>query len=158
MSLFFATLFASVAILVPQLGAPDTTGATWPPIPCGRPCVIEGSPGGIIDLFIAEANDLKDAGTPVIVDGPCISACTLLVDIDRANVCLTTNAAFGFHQSSFNHGDGTVEHGQVSYETPGLDAYIKAHGGEPNTDATGHILVVPFGEMKKFYRPCDGAA
>lgn len=157
-------LFTSLVILIATLsafGAPrdtrslfatrDSLDAAYPPIGCGKPCVISFNPGGAIDLFEAEARELVAERTPVIVDGPCISACTILVDIARNYVCVTSHAVLGYHQWSM--GD---EHGDVTFSTPGLNAYIKAHGGEPTPDS-GRLLMMNFSEARHFYKPCQGA-
>jgi hypothetical protein len=123
----------------------------------GSPLVIEFSPGGSVQDFRLKALQLKHDRTPVIVDGECASACTLLVDIDRDNVCLTTNAIFGFHKAALRDPlTGTVLFtSDLFYETPGLNAYIKARGGLPPPD---DLMLADFTEMKQFYRPCKGAA
>lgn len=123
----------------------------WPPIHCGQPCVIEESHGGIIALFTVQAEMLKATHTPIIIDGPCISACTILADIDRDTVCVTSNAVFGYHQAAF--GDVFTP---IVFEDPKLNAYIKAHGGEPLPDS-GNLLMVGFNELTQFYKPCAGA-
>lgn len=121
----------------------------------GRPLVITFSPGGSVEDFAVKAGELMFFKTPVIVDGPCLSACTILVDLDRANVCLTTNAVFGYHQSYWDDDQGNYHYTRIPLETPGLDAFLDAHGGPPANHAA--ILVIPFEYMKKFYRPCAGA-
>ncbi len=144
---------ASTCLFVPQSASDDVSEYVYPPVPCSSPCIIEFSPGGVMDLFAAEGRQLAADHTLVIVDGPCISACTILVDFARANVCLTHNAILGYHQWSMDTEGGT-KHGDVSYLTPGLDAYLKARGGLPYTPDTGHILLLNFAEARQFYRAC----
>lgn len=87
------TALATIAFLLSGFSLPAPVIAqsefAHPPIPCSNPCVIEFSPGGVVDLFEAEGRQLAADKTQVIVDGPCISACTILVDLARANVCIT---------------------------------------------------------------------
>lgn len=128
---------------------PTTDQFDYPPVSCGQPCVIEFNPGGAIDLFSAQAREILAEHTRVIIDGPCLSACTLLVDIARDNVCLTSRALLGYHQ--WSRGDGA--HGLMVYSTPGLNEYIAAHGGEPTPDS-GHLLMLNFHEASRFYRAC----
>lgn len=134
----------------------DAEEFAYPPVPCSNPCIIQFSPGGVIDVFAAEGRQLAADHTQVIVDGPCISACTLLVDLARANVCVTRNAVLGYHQWSMEEPDGADKHGDISYDTPGLNAYLKARGGLPYTPDSGHILMLNFAEASRFYRPCAG--
>ena len=64
----------------------------------GDPCVVTNNPGGDVNAFKAAAREIKRTGQRVVIDGPCHSACAVLADIARKNVCVTKNAKFGFHQ------------------------------------------------------------
>ena len=118
-------------------------------VTCGKPCVITFSAGGNVLGFREQGQELAAHSTPVIVDGPCLSACTLLVDEARSNVCITDRAVFGYHQSYADRG-GERSYTPLEYKTPGLDAYLEGHGGEPQ----GRFLMVPFAQAKAFYQPC----
>jgi hypothetical protein len=129
------------------------TGAPWPAIECSNPCIIEDDGGGIIDLYQAQARQMAAGHTSVIVDGPCMSACTIFIDIDRNNVCLTDRALLGYHKSRLEDDTGKVTFGEIDYETPGLNKYIEDHGGLPDPDS-GHLLMLNSYEASKFYRSC----
>jgi hypothetical protein len=122
-------------------------------VTCGKPCVIQYSAGGNVLGFRLQGQDLAAHSIPVIVDGPCLSACTLLVDEARGNVCITDRAVFGYHQSFADNG-GARSYVPLEYKTPGLDAYLEGHGGLPK----GPFLMVPFAQAKAFYHPCAGAS
>ena len=122
-------------------------------VKCGKPCVIEYSAGGNVLGFRLQGQDLAAQKTPVIVDGPCLSACTLLVDEARGNVCITDRAVLGYHQS-YADNDGGRSYTPLQYKTPGLGAFLENHGGEPK----GVFLMVPFAQAKAFYQPCAGAS
>jgi hypothetical protein len=64
----------------------------------GNPCVVKYNPGGEVSSFKAAAREIKRTGTRVIIDGPCYSACAILADQARKNVCVTSNARIGFHK------------------------------------------------------------
>lgn len=148
--------FARMAYEAATPRAVDDAGDfSYPPMPCANPCVIEFSPGGVIDLFAAQGRQLAADHTQLIVDGPCLSACTLLVDLDRANACITRNVVLGYHMSARGGPDGPI-FGPMLYDTPGLNAYIAARGGLPAPDS-GHMLMLNFTEAAQFYRPCAGA-
>lgn len=123
----------------------------------GKPLVIESSMGGNVTLFQIKALQLYASGTPVIIDGPCMSACTLIVDVDRKNVCLTTKAILGYHQAATRDEDGNlIKAFPMNYETPGLNKYIESRGGLPSPDAA-NLLLMDFNQAKQFYKPCPGA-
>jgi hypothetical protein len=135
-----------------DLGQAEAAGL---PVECGAPCVITNSPGGVIMDFRLEGFILLHAHVPIIVDGPCFSACTLLLDVAHNEVCLTTRALLGYHQARLVDKTGKIERfTMLNYETPGLNAYFVSRGGLP---ASTDMLIVPFDEATKFYPPCVGA-
>ena len=146
-------IFVSLICITPVKTNVVGTGLDWPAIRCGSPCTISDDAGGIIDTYAAQGRLMAAGHVPVIVDGPCLSACTLFVDLDRANVCLTDRALLGYHQWKKQNDDGTFDHGDMLYDTPGLNAYIKSHGGEPAPDS-GRLLMLNVNEASKFYKRC----
>lgn len=59
---------------------------------------IEGSPGGEATSFIRFFETLRQSGERVVIDGPCFSACTLvLILVPKSRICVTGRAVFGFH-------------------------------------------------------------
>ena len=59
---------------------------------------IEASPGGEATSFIEFFEQLRRSHQRVVIDGPCFSACTLvLVIIPQSRICVTRRAVFGFH-------------------------------------------------------------
>ena len=60
--------------------------------------VVEGDFGGVIGDYVEQAGIMR--GSKVIINGACMSACTLfLTNSFHLDVCMTMNALFGFHQS-----------------------------------------------------------
>lgn len=59
---------------------------------------ISGDRGGQIGHYLQTFAMLRSSGERVIVDGNCLSACTLVLGvIPRNQLCATTRARFGFH-------------------------------------------------------------
>jgi hypothetical protein len=59
---------------------------------------IDGDPGGRIDQYLSRFEALRGTGERVVVDGPCNSACTLLLGkLPRRQICVTDRASLGFH-------------------------------------------------------------
>lgn len=149
----------SPAITVPPFTVPTHTQSkdVMPDeengIPTSRPMVIEDSPGGSVLEYRLLGLKLAATHTPIILDGICASACTLLIDLDRDNVCITTAAILAYHMSYTTDEDGTKQFHPLVYETPGLNNYIAKRGGLPKDD----VMLVPFEQAKMFYKPCPGA-
>ena len=50
------------------------------------------------DLISTSSCRLRSSGQSVVIDGPCLSACTLLLGIiPRDRICVTPRAKLGFH-------------------------------------------------------------
>ncbi|HEX4409421.1 MAG TPA: hypothetical protein VH206_11665 [Xanthobacteraceae bacterium] len=63
---------------------------------------IVSDPGGEVSAYIRQFRELKASGEHVVIDGPCLSACTLLTGIvPRDHVCITSRAVLGFHAASY---------------------------------------------------------
>jgi len=58
---------------------------------------IVSSPGGAVDAYLAAFARVRQSGERVIIDGPCLSACTLVLStIPRNRICVTRRAVLGF--------------------------------------------------------------
>ena len=84
---------------------------------------ILASPGGRIgdylDLFAAVAQ----TGQRVVIDGPCLSACTLVLSIVPDNrICVTRRAVLGFHAAR-----SVDRRGQMYAEPEASQAVLQAY-------------------------------
>jgi hypothetical protein len=63
--------------------------------------------GGQIGHYLQAFAMLRSSGENVVVDGNCLSACTLVLGlIPRAKMCVTPRARFGFHAAWMPDTDG----------------------------------------------------
>ena len=61
--------------------------------------------GGQIGPYLESLAQLRSSGQNVIIDGPCLSACTLVLGvIPRDRICVTSRARLGFH-AAWHPGD-----------------------------------------------------
>src|SRR5690349_13366795 len=59
---------------------------------------ILASPGGQVGPFIDMFEKVRNSGERVVIDGPCLSACTLVLSmVPSDRICVTRRAVFGFH-------------------------------------------------------------
>ena len=59
---------------------------------------ILASPGGQVEPFIELFARVRASGERVVIDGPCLSACTLvLMTVPPERICVTRRAVLGFH-------------------------------------------------------------
>ncbi len=54
--------------------------------------------GGRIGAYVDQYSQVKNSGERVVIDGACLSACTLVLGIvPRNKICVTRRATLGFH-------------------------------------------------------------
>jgi hypothetical protein len=54
--------------------------------------------GGLMTQYASRFASVRESGEKVVIDGPCFSACTMLLGmLPRDQVCITSNAVLGFH-------------------------------------------------------------
>ena len=69
-----------------------------PGLPARADVRILASPGGEVKSFLRLFSMLRESGERIIIDGPCISACTLVLStIPKERICVTRRAVLGFH-------------------------------------------------------------
>jgi hypothetical protein len=118
---------------------------------------IVGDPGGEVSAYLHRFHEIRDSGQHVVIDGPCLSACTLLTGIiPRNRVCVTRRAMLGFHAASY-YDDTTrrlvpTRAGSrlvMTYYPPAIRRWILRHGG-----LTPHLIELRGRELTEFYRLC----
>jgi hypothetical protein len=59
---------------------------------------ILASSGGEVGPFLKLFDRVHESGERVVIDGPCLSACTLVLDVvPNDRICVTRRAVLGFH-------------------------------------------------------------
>jgi len=68
---------------------------------------ISGDSGGQIGPYLENLVALRSSGERVVIDGPCLSACTMVLGvIPRDRICVTSRARLGFHAAWHPGQDG----------------------------------------------------
>jgi hypothetical protein len=66
--------------------------------PAGADVRIRSSLGGAVEDYLRFFAQVRQSGERVIIDGPCLSACTLVLStIPKSRICVTQRAVLGFH-------------------------------------------------------------
>ena len=117
---------------------------------------ILSSPGGQVGPFLDLFEQVRNSGERVVIDGPCLSACTLvlsLVPSDR--ICVTRRAILGFHAARSIDRRGRLyaepEASEVvleAYPAPVQD-WIRRRGG-----LSSRLLLLRGRELAAIYRSC----
>lgn len=119
---------------------------------------ITQDPGGEVASYVRKYRALRDAGEHVVIDGPCLSACTLLTGIvPRDHVCVTSRAVLGFHAASYYDDVSrslvpTREGSRVVMRLyPGqIRSWIERHGG-----LTPRLIEMRGRDLAAMYQTCQ---
>jgi hypothetical protein len=117
---------------------------------------IRQDPGGQIGPYINAAARIRDAGERVVVDGPCLSACTLLIAmVPHDRVCVTARAMLGYHAAWVPGHDGrpvTSREGTATLwaaYSPQVRNVLRRKGG-----LSRKLIVLRGRELASLYRRC----
>ena len=117
---------------------------------------ILASPGGEVGPFIELFDQVRQTGERVVIDGPCLSACTLvLMTIPEERICVTRRAVRGFHAArSIDRRGRTYAEPEASraveaaYPAP-VRTWIARRGG-----LTSRLLLLRGRELAAIYPRC----
>ncbi|MEO8318659.1 MAG: hypothetical protein ABI561_10095 [Bradyrhizobium sp.] len=117
---------------------------------------ILASPGGQVGPFLDLFDRVRDSGERVVIDGPCLSACTLVLStVPSERICVTRRAVLGFHAARSIDRRGRIyaepEASQVvleAYPAP-VRNWISRRGG-----LTSRLLLLRGRELAAIYPRC----
>jgi hypothetical protein len=117
---------------------------------------ILSSPGGRVGEFLDLFEAVSSSGERVVIDGPCLSACTLVLSlVPSERICVTRRAVLGFHAArSIDRRGRTYPEPEASelvleaYPAP-VRNWISRHGG-----LTSRLLLLRGRELAAMYRAC----
>ncbi|MGD0023342.1 MAG: hypothetical protein ABSC37_01770 [Xanthobacteraceae bacterium] len=118
---------------------------------------IVGDPGGEVSSYISKYHQIRASGQRVVIDGPCLSACTLLTGIiPKDHICVTSRAVLGFHAASY-YDDASrslvpTQAGSrrvMSLYPADIRRWIEQHGG-----LTPELIQLRGGELAALYNTC----
>ncbi len=118
---------------------------------------IQSSLGGEVLSYLSLFELVRKSGERVIIDGPCLSACTLVLSVVPGNrICVTHKAVLGFHAAIAvdRHGRqySASEATQIIAETypAPVRAWIGRHGG-----LSRKVLLLRGRELTAMYPSCS---
>ena len=92
--------------------------------------------GGQIGHYLQAFAALRSTGENVVIDGNCLSACTLVLGlVPRERICATQHARFGFHAAWMPDRDGRPVTSPLGTQAlwniypPSVRRWINRHGG-----------------------------
>ena len=117
---------------------------------------ISDDPGGQLGPYLQKLAVLRSSGEQVVIDGKCLSACTMVLGvIPRDHICVTAKAQLGFHAAwrpeagrQVTSPEGT-ELLMDNYPQPVRD-WITRRGG-----LTPHMIFLSGRELASMYPTCQ---
>jgi hypothetical protein len=118
---------------------------------------ISNDKGGQIGPYLDAYVSIRKSGQRVMIDGPCLSACTIVLGVlPRERICVTPRAQLGFH-AAWNPGrNGRPVLSQAGTKAlwdiyPGeIRSWLKRRGGlKPK------MVYLSGSELMSMYRVCD---
>jgi hypothetical protein len=125
-------------------------------VPARAEVRILGSPGGQVGPFLDLFERVRDSGQRVVIDGPCLSACTLVLSmVPGERICVTRRAILGFHAARSIDRRGRMysepeasEAVLEAYPSP-VRSWIRRRGG-----LTSRLLLLRGRELAAIYPSC----
>lgn len=118
--------------------------------------LISGDNGGLLEDYTARFQQVRQSGEPVVIDGACLSACTLVLGlVPRGQVCATPNAILGFHaawqfdKSGTHVASSSGTRDLMKTYPPSVRKWIARHGG-----LTPNMKFVRGRELSALVAPC----
>jgi hypothetical protein len=117
---------------------------------------ILASPGGQVGPFLDLFERVRASGERVVIDGPCLSACTLVLSlVPNERICVTRRAVLGFHAArSIDRRGRTFAEPEASELV--LQAYPAAVRGwiRQRGGLTSRLLLLRGRELASIYPTC----
>src|SRR5689334_15083006 len=114
------------------------------------------SPGGQVGPFLDLFEKVRESGERVVIDGPCLSACTLVLSIvPGERICVTRRAVLGFHAAR-----SIDRRGRVYAEPEASDAVLAAYPGpvrawiDRHGGLTSRLLLLRGRDLAAIYPRC----
>jgi hypothetical protein len=117
---------------------------------------ILASPGGQVGPFLDLFERVRASGERVVIDGPCLSACTLVLSlVPNDRICVTRRAVLGFHAARSIDRRGRLyaepEASELVLQAypAGVRGWIRSRGG-----LTSRLLLLRGRELAALYPAC----
>ena len=118
---------------------------------------IVASGGGDVLAYLKFFALLEQSGQRIILDGPCFSACTLVLsEIPSERICVTARAVLGFHaaqlldtRSRRKYAAPVATQMLASAYPAGVRSWIVQHGG-----LTSKLIILREQELASLYPRC----
>jgi hypothetical protein len=120
---------------------------------------LANDPGGLIAAYQHRFVRARASGERIVIDGSCLSACTLAAGlVPREQICATPKAVLGFHAAwqptpwGGRMASAPATQHMYNIYWPELQSWINAHGG-----LTPHMIFLKGAELSAMVPACSDA-
>jgi hypothetical protein len=113
--------------------------------------------GGQIGRYLEAFTTVRSSGERVVIDGNCLSACTLVLGlVPHERICVTHRARFGFHAAWMPDPDGRPVTSPLGTQAlwsiypPSVRRWISTHGG-----LSGNMIFMQGRDLNGILASCD---
>jgi hypothetical protein len=121
---------------------------------------IAGDGGGQLGAYLQRHEAMRQSGERVVIDGLCLSACTMVLGaIPRNRICVTSRAVLGFHAAYDldQSGRQVTSHGGTAllmeYYPPQVRSWIAQRGG-----LSRQMIFLSGRGLSSMFASCDSPA
>jgi hypothetical protein len=125
-------------------------------LPASADVRIRSSSGGEVGHYLALFSLMRQSGERVVIDGPCLSACTLVLSVvPPSRICVTHRAVLGFHAAREVDRHGRLYPASeatrlIAATYPeSIQAWIARHGG-----LSRRLILLRGRELAEMYPVC----
>jgi hypothetical protein len=117
--------------------------------------IVEDS-GGRIGTYVDRYEGVRSSGEKVVIDGYCVSACTIVLGtVPHDKICVTPRARLGFHAAWDIGSNGRkITNPQATQSLYSMYPFEVRHWIDQRGGLTPHMIFLSGRELAAMYRPC----
>jgi hypothetical protein len=117
--------------------------------------IVEDS-GGRIGTYVDRYEGVRSSGEKVVIDGYCVSACTIVLGtVPHDKICVTPRARLGFHAAWDIGSNGRkITNPEATQSLYSMYPFEVRHWIDQRGGLTPHMIFLSGRELAAMYRPC----
>lgn len=113
--------------------------------------------GGRIGTYVDKYQGLRSSGEMVMIDGVCLSACTIVLgSVPHDKICVTSRAKLGFHAAWNPAANGRkITDSNATHTLYSMYPFEVRHWIDQRGGLSPHMIFLSGRDLTAMYRPCD---
>lgn len=112
--------------------------------------------GGRIEAYVNKYQGLRNSGVTVMIDGSCVSACTIVLgSVPHDKICVTSRAKLGFHAAWNPDSNGRkITDPEATKSLYSMYPFEVRHWIDQRGGLSPRMIFLSGRELSAMYRPC----